>query len=77
MTTPDSKYSAEYTMDVAIKAGQDSMPAGLAKVLELLDNNLKVCDLSGRLEMNALEFKGVPGENAMLIATYKNHDGLS
>ena len=53
------------------------MPAGLAKVLELLDNTLKVCDLSGRLEMNALEFKGVPGENAMLIATYKNHDGLS
>ena len=27
--TQDSKYSVEYTMDVAVKAGQDSMPAGL------------------------------------------------
>lgn len=34
--TSDSKYSVEYTMDVAVKAGQDSMPAGLSKILELL-----------------------------------------
>ena len=27
--TQDSKYSVEYTMDVAVKAGQESMPAGL------------------------------------------------
>ncbi len=29
--TRDSKYSVEYTMDVAVHAGQDSMPAGMAK----------------------------------------------
>ncbi len=74
--TQESKYSVEYTMDVAVKAGQDSMPAGLAKVLELLGNSLDVCDPSGTLEVNALEFKGSPNEKFMLIATYKNRDGI-
>lgn len=74
--TQDSKYSVEYTMDIAVKAGQDSMPAGLAKVLELLGNSLDVCDPSGILDVNSLEFKGAPGDPAMLIATYKNRDGL-
>lgn len=74
--TQDSKYSVEYTMDVAVKAGQDSMPAGLAKVLELLGNSLDVSDPSGTLEVNALEFKGSPSEEFMLIATYKNREGL-
>lgn len=58
--TQDSKYSVEYTMDVAVKAGQDSMPAGLAKVLELLGNSLDVCDPAGTLDVNFLEFKGKP-----------------
>lgn len=74
--TQDSKYSVEYTMDVAVKAGQDSMPAGLAKVLELLGNSLDVCDPKGTLEVNALEFKGSPSETFMLIATYKNPEGI-
>lgn len=74
--TQESKYSVEYTMDVNVKAGQDSMPAGLAKVLELLGNSLDVCDPSGTLEVNSLEFKGSPGEKFMLIATYKNSDGI-
>lgn len=74
--TQDSKYSVEYTMDVAVKAGQDSMPAGLAKVLELLGNSLDVCDPAGTLDVNSLEFKDSPSAEAMLIATYKNRDGL-
>ncbi len=74
--TQESKYSVEYTMDVAVKAGQDSMPAGLAKVLELLGNSLDVCDPSGTLEVNTLEFKGSPSEKCMLIATYKNAEGI-
>ena len=40
--TSDSKYHVKYTMDVAVKAGQDSMPAGLSKILELLGNSLDV-----------------------------------
>ncbi len=40
--TAESKYCVEYTMDVAVRAGQDSMPAGLAKILELLGNSLEI-----------------------------------
>ena len=47
--TQDSRYSVEYTMDVAVKAGQESMPAGLAKVLELLGSALDVSDPEGTL----------------------------
>lgn len=47
--TEESKYSVESTIDVAVKAGQDSMPAGLAKVLELLGNSLDVVDPRARL----------------------------
>jgi len=70
--TEESKYSVEYTMDIAVKAGQDSMPAGLAKVLELLGNSLDVSDPKGTLEVNAQKLK--IGEK--LIATYKNKDGI-
>lgn len=70
--TQSSQYSVEYTMDVAVKAGQDSMPAGLAKVLELLGSSMDICDPKGTLEVNALRLKA--GEK--LIATYKNKDGL-
>lgn len=70
--TEESKYSVEYTMDVAVKAGQDSMPAGLAKVLELLGNSLDVSDPKGTLEVNAQTLKA--GET--LIVTYKDKNGL-
>ena len=79
--TQESKYSVEYTMDVAVKAGQDSMPAGLAKVLELLGNTLDVSDPEGTLEVSArklvlskdMEGKAIP---VSLIATYKNGKGI-
>jgi len=76
--TQDSKYSVEYTMDVAVKAGQDSMPAGLAKVLELLGNSLDVSDPEGTLEVSTRELvlpKG-EGKTVTLIATYKNSKGI-
>ena len=79
--TQESKYSVEYTMDVAVKAGQDSMPAGLAKVLELLGSALDVSDPAGSLEVSARklvlskdkEGKAIP---VSLIATYKNGKGI-
>lgn len=79
--TQESKYSVEYTMDVAVKAGQDSMPAGLAKVLELLGSTLDVSDPEGTLEVSARKLvlsKDKEG-NAIpvsLIATYKNGKGI-
>ena len=42
--TAESKYSVESTIDVAVKAGQEGMPAGMAKVLELLGSALDVVD---------------------------------
>ena len=73
--TQDSKYSVEYTMDVAVKAGQDSMPAGLAKVLELLGSALDVSDPEGTLEVSARELLLKDGKT-QLIATYKNGKGI-
>ena len=73
--TQESKYSVEYTMDVAVKAGQDRMPAGLAKVLELLGNTLDVSDPDGTLEVSARELTLTDGK-ATLIATYKNSKGI-
>lgn len=73
--TQESKYSVEYTMDVAVKAGQDSMPAGLAKVLELLGNALDVSDPKGTLDVNSTTLVPTKGK-AKLIATYKNGNGL-
>ncbi len=42
--TQESQYSVEYTMDIAVKAGQEGMPAGLAKVLEILGSSLSITD---------------------------------
>ncbi|MDZ8188022.1 MAG: DUF2589 domain-containing protein [Nostoc sp. ChiSLP02] len=38
--TQQSKYSVEYTMDVHVHAGQEDMPAGLAKVLGILEQSI-------------------------------------
>lgn len=74
--TQESKYSVEYTMDVAVKAGQDSMPAGLAKVLELLGNSLDISNPSGTLDASSRVLEGPAGEMRTLIVTYKNGQGL-
>ncbi|WP_026367394.1 DUF2589 domain-containing protein [Bacteroides sp. 14(A)] len=74
--TKNSQYSVEYTMDVAVKAGQDSMPVGFAKVLELLGSSLDVSDPDGSLEISARELTLPDTGKATLIATYKNSKGL-
>lgn len=75
-STQESKYSVEYTMDVAVKAGQDSMPAGLAKVLELLNGAMDVSDPKGTLEVSDTHVKLGADGSAQIIATYKNSEGL-
>ena len=40
-STKGSKYSVEYTVDVTVNAGQDDMPAGMAKVLNLLTDSIE------------------------------------
>ena len=70
--TAESKYSVESTIDVAVKAGQESMPAGMAKVLELLGSALDVVDAKGELQVNATILN--VGDN--LVIAYKNKEGL-
>ena len=70
--TAESKYSVESTIDVAVKAGQESMPAGMAKVLELLGTALDVVDAMGELQVNATILS--VGDN--LVISYKNKEGL-
>ena len=74
--TQDSKYSVEYTIDVGLRAGQDSMPAGLAKVLEILNGSLSMSDPDGKLVLNDTEFIITGSETARLVATYMGADGL-
>lgn len=77
--TQDSKYSVEYTMDVGIRAGQESMPAGLAKVLEILNSTLSISDPNGILGVSEHFVLIQEHENkkrAQITATYKTPDGL-
>ena len=66
-----SKKDSKAT-DVAVKAGQESMPAGMAKVLELLGTALDVVDAKGELQVNATILS--VGDN--LVISYKNKEGL-
>ena len=36
-----NKYNTEYTMNVYLRATQDDMPAGLSKILEILNSSIK------------------------------------
>lgn len=74
--TRDSKYSVEYTMDVAVKAGQDDMPAGMAKVLEMLNESVDSVDRGGELHVSSsvvnLQGDGMKG----VYITFKGEDGF-
>ena len=75
--TQDSKYSVEYTIDVGLRAGQDSMPAGLAKVLEILNNSLNMSDPEGELAVNGSVFEVEKSTDTVdLVATYLAANGL-
>ena len=73
-STRDSKYSVEYTMDVAVKAGQDDMPAGMSKVLEILNESIDSVPKGGELQLSEQEVTLSDGR-AGLYVTYKNEDG--
>mgnify|MGYP003293029392 FL=1 len=73
--TRDSKYSVEYTMDVNVTAGQDDMPAGMSKVLELLNESVDTVDTKGELNVSNTTL-ALNGSSAVgTYITYKNQDG--
>lgn len=73
--TRDSKYSVEYTMDINVNAGQEDMPAGMAKVLEMLNESIGAVDERGELNVvdTFLQLNG--GEKVYTFASYLNPDG--
>lgn len=79
--TRDSKYSVEYTMDVNVKAGQDDMPAGMAKVLEILNESIDTINTHGELSISEqfLRLQNQNGESteksASTYIAYKNSEG--
>lgn len=77
VSTKNSAYSVEATIDVAVHASQDSMPAGMAKVLEMLGSAMDLCDPNGELTVNETNFELAEGENeAKLIVLYKTPEGV-
>jgi len=75
-STRDSSFSIESTIDVAVHASQDSMPAGMAKVLEMLGSAMDLVDPNGELTVNDTEFFVEKDKTAKVIAQYKTPQGL-
>ena len=75
--TRDSKYSVEYTMDVAVKAGQDDMPAGMAKILEMLNESVDTVETGGELHVSSsvVDLRSSDGMPGVYI-TFKGDDGF-
>lgn len=85
-STQDSKFSVEATIDVAVHAGQESMPAGMAKILEMLGAAMDLCSPDGELSVNDTTFYAEIDPNnkektikylpVKVIAQYKTPEGL-
>lgn len=50
--TQESKYSVEYTLNIHVEAGQDSMPAGLATVLNILNSAITEGNPNGTFDIS-------------------------
>lgn len=74
--TRDSKYSVEYTMDVSVRAGQEDMPAGTAKILEILNESIDSVDIKGELNVSSNRVVLEDGKSNGVYITYKNAEGL-
>jgi hypothetical protein len=75
-STRDSSFSIESTIDVSVHASQDSMPAGMAKVLEMLGSAMDLVDPNGELTVNDTEFFVEKGKKAVIVAQYKTPEGV-
>lgn len=71
--TQDSSFSVESTIDVEVHAGQESMPAGMAKVLEMLNSSIDSIDTKGELHVSD-QVVSLAGGGSTYIS-YKNNEG--
>lgn len=77
--TQESKYSVEYTMDLKIHAGQDDMPAGLAKVLNILEGSIAPTSAKPNIQVSPdviVIGSGVEAETVEITATLFDDKGL-
>ena len=61
-------------MDVSVSAGQDDMPAGMAKVLEILNQSIDTIDTKGELSVSEQNVQLIEGKGSTYV-TYRNPDG--
>lgn len=74
-STQDSKFSVEATIDVAVHASQDSMPAGMARILELLGSALDLVDPNGELTVSETLLYAKRSGTVDVVAQYKTPMG--
>ncbi|MBQ2198366.1 MAG: hypothetical protein II406_06425, partial [Bacteroidales bacterium] len=77
--TQESKYSVEYTMDVHVHAGQDGMPAGMAKVQEILNSSVDTVNAKGELSLsdNVLYLDKSDKKTVQtVVASFRSADGV-
>ncbi len=72
VATQESKYSIETTVDFDVQASNSHMPAGLAKVLEILGGTVSVFDPKGELVVTEKEV--FCGEKVYI--SYRNEQGV-
>jgi hypothetical protein len=78
--TAQSRYSVEYTMTVHVAAGQDSLPAGLAAVLNILQEGIVSTNADGRLVLttNSLALDAnAPARAGLVSASAEGPDAIT
>ncbi len=60
--TQESKYSVEYTMDIHVHAGQEDMPAGLSKVLGILEQSITPITMTSTIRFSTEKLQILIGD---------------
>lgn len=73
--TQESKYSVEYTINIHCEAGQDSMPAGLAAVLNILNNAITEGNPGGTFDVSPTATSlSLGADTAPCVVSVKSRD---
>ena len=72
----DSRYSVETTIDMTVTAGTTDPPAGITKIIGILDSSAEVIDTDGKLTLSSSELT-LAGGHALLSASYRDGKGAS
>ena len=71
----ESRYSVETTIDMSVTAGKAETPAGITKIMEILDSSTEVVDTDGVLDVSARQLTLADG-HAILRASYRDGGGV-